>query len=122
LTAVQTLSTLPEGYDGSKNSTAEIAVHPSGKFVYVSNRGHDSVAVFKVDPRSGQLSAAGHQSTQGKTPRGFAVAPGGRFLLAANQNSDTVVVFRIDENNGALTPTGTTASVPSPVCVTFLAR
>jgi 6-phosphogluconolactonase len=122
LTSLQTLSTLPEGYDGSKNSTAEIAVHPSGKFVYVSNRGHDSIAVFKVDSRSGQLSAAGHQSTQGKTPRGFAVAPGGRFLLAANQNSDTVVVFRIDENNGALTPTGTTASVPSPVCVTFLAR
>jgi 6-phosphogluconolactonase len=119
-TEVQNVSTLPEGFDGSKNSTAEIAVHPSGRFVYVSNRGHDSVAIFKVDDRTGKLTAAGHQGTQGKTPRNFAIAPGGKFLLAANQGTDNVVVFRIDERNGALTPTGTVASVPTPVCVTFL--
>jgi 6-phosphogluconolactonase len=119
---LQTLPTLPDGADKKGNSTAEIAVHPSGKFVYVSNRGHDSIAVFKIDPQSGKLTAAGHQSTSGKTPRSFGIDPTGRFLLAANQNSDTVVVFKIDETSGALTPTGTVASVPSPVCVTFLAR
>jgi 6-phosphogluconolactonase len=119
---LQTLSTLPDDFDKSKNSTAEIAVHPSGKFVYVSNRGHDSVAIFKVDPKTGKLTAAGHESTGGKTPRNFGIEPGGRFLLAANQNSGTVVVFRIDAETGDLTPTGATAAVPSPVCVTFVAK
>ena len=117
---IQTLSTLPDGFDKSKNSTAEIAVHPSGKFVYVSNRGHDSIAIFKVDQKTGKLTAAGHQSTQGKTPRNFGIDPTGRFLLAANQGSDTVVVFAIDQQTGALSPTGTVANVPTPVCVTFL--
>jgi 6-phosphogluconolactonase len=120
LKEVQTLSTLPEGFDGSKNSTAEIAVHPSGRFVYVSNRGHDSIAVYRVDGRTGKLTDAGHQSTQGKTPRNFAIAPGGRFLVAANQGTDNVVVFRVEEGSGALAPTGTVAPVPTPVCVTFV--
>lgn len=118
---LQTLSTLPESFDKTKNSTAEIAVHPSGKFVYVSNRGHDSIAIFKVD-KDGKLTAAGHQSTQGKTPRNFGIDPTGKFLLAANQGSDTVVVFRIDPKSGALSPAGATASVPTPVCVTFVPR
>jgi 6-phosphogluconolactonase len=115
---VQNLSTLPQPTRG--NSTAEIAVHPSGKFVYVSNRGHDSIAIFKVDSATGKLTAAGHQSTQGKTPRNFAIAPGGQFLLAANQGTDNVVVFRIDQETGALTPAGATATVPTPVCITFV--
>jgi 6-phosphogluconolactonase len=114
---IQNLSTLPQPVRG--NSTAEIAVHPSGKFVYVSNRGHDSIAVFKVDAGTGKLTAAGHQSTQGKTPRNFAIAPGGKFLLAANQGTDNVVVFAIDQQTGTLTPAGATANVPTPVCVTF---
>lgn len=118
--SLQTLSTLPDGYDKSNNSTAEIAVHPTGKFVYVSNRGHDSIAVFKVDGKTGKLAPAGHQSTGGKTPRSFGIDPSGRFLLAANQNSDTVVILRIDPKSGALKPTGITASVPSPVCVVFV--
>ena len=116
---LQNVSTLPEGYDKPGNSTAEIAVHPSGKFLYVSNRGHDSIAVFKIDAASGKLTPAGHQSTGGKTPRNFGISPGGKFLLAANQNSGSVVVFRIDPETGALTPTGSTAAVPSPVCVVF---
>jgi 6-phosphogluconolactonase len=119
---IQTLSTLPEGYNKPGNSTAEIAVLPSGKFVYVSNRGHDSIAIFKVDQKTGKLTAAGHQSTGGKTPRNFGIEPGGRFLLAANQGSGNVVVFRIDQQTGALTPTGATAAVPTPVCVVFLPR
>ena len=119
---MQTLSTLPPGYEGKGNSTAEIAVHPSGKFVYVSNRGHDSIAIFRVDQKTGRLTADGHESTGGKTPRNFAIAPGGRFLLAANQNSDSVVVLSVDPKTGDLTPTGTTVNVPTPVCVTFLTR
>jgi 6-phosphogluconolactonase len=122
MTQLQTLSTLPEGADRKGNSTAEIAVHPSGRFCYVSNRGHNSIAVFKVDPQSGKLTAAGHAPTGGKTPRSFGIDPAGQFLLAANQGSDTVVVFRIDPASGALTPTGTVANVPTPVCVTFLPR
>jgi len=122
MTQLQTLSTLPAGADKKGNSTAEIAVHPSGKFCYVSNRGHNSVAVFKVDPQTGKLTAAGHTPTGGKTPRSFGIDPSGQFLLAANQDSDTVVVFRIDQGSGALTPTGTVANVPTPVCVTFLPR
>lgn len=122
LESIQTLSTLPAGFDGKNNSTAEIAVHPTEKFVYVSNRGHDSIAIFRVDPETGKLTAAGHESTGGKTPRNFAIAPGGKYLLAANQGSDSVVVFAIDQRTGDLTPTGTTVKVPAPVCVTFVAR
>jgi 6-phosphogluconolactonase len=116
---VQTVSTLPQGFTGN-SSTAEIQVHPSGKFVYGSNRGHDSIACFRADEKTGQLTLIGHQSTQGKTPRNFAIDPTGTFLLAANQGSDTVVVFRIDPRNGTLSPTGTIAHVPTPVCVEFV--
>jgi len=119
LRALQTVSTLPEGFAGN-NSTAEVQVSPDGKFVYGSNRGDDSLAIFAIDPDTGLLSALGRQSTQGKTPRGFGIDPAGRFLLAANQDSDSVVVFRIDPETGKLQPTGQVEEVPKPVCVQFM--
>lgn len=120
LTLLQSLSTLPQEVKG--NSTAECLVHPNGKFVYVSNRGHDSIAVFKVDEATGKLAAAGHVPTGGKTPRNFNVDPTGQFLLAANQNSNNVVVFKIESGSGMPKPTGVEVSVPKPVCVKFLQR
>lgn len=118
LDQVQTLSTLPRGFAG-KNSCAEVRVHPSGKFVYASNRGHDSLALFTVEERTGRLTAAGHEPTGGKTPRNFAIAPDGRFLLAANQNSGNILVFAIDQKTGKLNATGQKVDVPAPVCVMF---
>jgi 6-phosphogluconolactonase len=115
----QTISTLPEEFAG-ENTTAEVQLHPSGRFVYGSNRGHDSIAVFAVDAESGRLSLVEHEPTQGETPRNFRVDPSGRFLLAANQNSDSVVVFRIDPETGSLAPTGSQISVSAPVCVRFV--
>lgn len=112
-------STLPEGADRRGASTAETLVHPSGKFVYVSNRGNDSIALFRIQP-DGNVRPAGHFSTQGQTPRNFSIDPSGRFLLAANQSSGTIVVFQIHPETGELTPTGDVVSVPSPVCVRFL--
>ncbi len=120
LKEIQTISTLPGDFKG-ENTTAEIQLHPSGKFLYGSNRGNDSIAVFGVNPKSGKLTAIQHVSTQGKTPRGFAIDPTGRFLLAANQQSNNLVVFQIDPNTGKLTPTGKTVSVGAPVCVLFVA-
>jgi 6-phosphogluconolactonase len=119
LQELQTISTLPENFKG-ENSTAEVQVHPSGKFLYGSNRGHDSIAIFAIDPAKGTLHLVGHQSTQGKTPRNFGIDPTGRYLLAANQDSGTVVVFRIDQESGRLSPNGQVVDVPSPVCVKFL--
>jgi 6-phosphogluconolactonase len=117
----QNVSTLPAGYSSSdKDSTAEIAVHPGGKFVYGSNRGHDSIAVFSVDAKTGKLTLIQHESTQGKTPRHFAIDPSGRWLLAENQNSDSVVVFAIDAATGKLKPAGQTLSIGSPVCAVFV--
>jgi len=121
LAELQTLSMLPEGFSG-ENSGAEIAAHPNSKFLYASNRGHDSIAVFRTDPVKGTLTSAGRVSTQGKTPRNFAIDPSGRFLVAANQNSGTLVIFRIDPETGGLTPTGTIIPVPSPVSVAFVNR
>jgi 6-phosphogluconolactonase len=118
-TPLQTLSTLPPGsYPGS--SCAAIRVSPSGRFVYGSNRGHDSIAIFSFDEAEASLASIGHEHTQGKTPRDFAIDPTGTFLLAANQDSDTVVTFRIDEHTGRLQGTGHVAEVPSPVCLRFL--
>jgi 6-phosphogluconolactonase len=109
------VSTLPEGFTG-ENTTAEIAVHPSGRFVYGSNRGNDSIAAFRIgDDRA--LTRIGVYPTAGRTPRHFAVDPTGAFLIAANQESDTIVLFRIDEESGALADTGARATVPSPVYV-----
>ncbi|HEY2415327.1 MAG TPA: lactonase family protein [Pirellulaceae bacterium] len=119
LTEIQTISTLPEPTQG--NSTAEIQVHPSGKFVYCSNRGHDSLAIFTVDEKTGQLTAAGHQKTLGRTPRNFGIDPTGRYLVACNQNTDNVAVFQVDSATGKLSQVGDLINVPAPVCVKFLA-
>ena len=111
-----TRSTLPEDF-AERNSTAQVAVHPNGKFFYVSNRGHDSIAIFGVDEERGKLRPLGHASTQGKTPRNFNLDPSGAYLYAANQNTGTIVTFRVDGGTGQLTPTGHTTEVPAPVCV-----
>ena len=117
---LEVASTLPPNWEG-KNSTAEILVHPNGKFLYVSNRGHDSIAIFSTDNGEGNLSLVGHESTQGKTPRNFNIDPTGAYLIAANQDSDSLIVFKIDSATGRLSPTGETVKVPKPVCVKFLA-
>lgn len=116
---VQTISALPKDFSG-RNDAAEIAIHPSGKFLYSSNRGHESIALFKIDPATGKLTAAGDFSVEGKEPRHFAIDPSGNFLLAEDQLSDKIVTFRIDQRTGALTPTGDSVEVPSPVCLAFL--
>lgn len=116
LTAKQTLSTLPAGFDGAKNTGADVHVHPSGSFLYTSNRGHDSIAVFAVGS-DGALTAKGHTSTGGKTPRNFGIDPSGRVLLAANQGSGTVVTFRIDATTGALGKLATTTVGAAPFWV-----
>jgi len=118
LNQTQTISMLPADYKGVK-SAAEIAVHPSGKFLYASNRQHNSIAVFHIDAATGALTAAGQVPTQGKTPRNFAIDPTGAFLLAANQDSGSIVAFRIDRATGALTPTGDVLKIPSPVSIVF---
>jgi len=118
LEQMQVLSTLPGEVKG--NSTAETQVSPDGKFVYVSNRGHDSVAVFAVDEATGKLKAVGHCPTGGKTPRNFGIDPSGAFLIAANQGSNNVVVFKIDPKTGMPSPAGHEVQVPKPVCVKFL--
>jgi 6-phosphogluconolactonase len=118
LKSIQTVKTLPD--DSQANSTtAEIAVHPSGRFLYGSNRGHDSLAVYLVDNQAGTLKLAEFQPTQGKNPRGFAIDPAGRFLVAANQNTHDLHVFRIDSQTGRLTSTGQRAEVGAPVCIQF---
>ena len=116
--ALQTVSALPAAFS-RRNDGAEIALHPSGKFMYTSNRGLDSIAVFHVEG-SGLLRLAANVRTGGKEPRHFSIDPSGNYLLAENQLSDTIVTFRIDQKTGALTPTGATLEVPSPVCVAFL--
>jgi 6-phosphogluconolactonase len=119
-TSLQTISALPKDYSGLKEA-AEIAVHPSGKFLYTSNRGHDSIAIFAIDEKKGTLTSLGQVLTGGKTPRHFAIDPTGAYLLAENQESNNIVIFHIDPATGNLTPTGQTIEVPSPVCITFVA-
>jgi 6-phosphogluconolactonase len=121
LTELQTLSTLPEGVSGEKNSTAEIEMHPSGKFLYGSNRGHNSIAVFAVDQQKGTLTLIENASTQGGPPRNFALDPSGQYLFAGNQQTDTIVLFRIDAQTGKLTPTGEKVALDAPVCIRFVA-
>jgi 6-phosphogluconolactonase len=116
--AFQTVHTLPTGFK-QPNTTAEIALHPNGKFLYASNRGHDSLAVFAIG-EGGRLSLVEHVSTQGKTPRFFTFDPSGRWLLAANQNSNDIFVFRADSHTGKLTPNGQKVNVGAPVCIEFL--
>ena len=120
LTEIETLATLPADVVDRKGfSCAEIAVHPSGRFLYASTRGHDSIAMYRIDETTGRLTFLGAEPTRAKTPRSFAIAPGGRFLLAAGQDSDIVTVFAIDETTGRLTFTGESLEVPRPVCVLF---
>jgi 6-phosphogluconolactonase len=120
LTTLQTITTLPKDYSGPTEA-AEIAVHPSGKFLYASNRaGIDTITIFAIDSAKGTLKEVGRASTKGKTPRNFAIDPTGKFLLAANEDSGNIVVFRIDEATGLLTPTGDEEKVPAPVCITFV--
>jgi len=115
---MQVLSTLPEGWNGT-SWTAQTEVHPNGKFLYVSNRGHDSIAVYQID-RGGHLKYVENESTRGKIPRNFEIEPSGKFLVAANQDSDSLVVLKIDQKTGALEPAGHELQVPKPVCVKFL--
>jgi 6-phosphogluconolactonase len=120
LTELQTLSTLPQETKG--NSTAETQCSPDGKWVFVSNRGHDSIAIFEVDAATGKLTAKGHAPSGGKTPRNFCVDPTGSYIVAANQGTGNAVVLRIDAKTGALTPTGSDVKVPKAVCVKFIVR
>ena len=119
LEEMQTISTLPKDFTG-KSYTAEVEVHPSGRFLYGSNRGHDSIAVFAIDSGKGTLTPVEQVPTQGKAPRNFAIDPTGAYLFAANQNSDNIVIFSIDQKTGKLSPTGNVLEVSTPVCVTFL--
>jgi 6-phosphogluconolactonase len=117
-TSFQKISALPGGFSG-RNDAAEIALHPSGKFLYTSNRGNDTIAVFNVQPRGGRLSLGANVPTGGKEPRHFAIDPTGQFLLAENQNSNSIVVFRINSDTGDLSQVSITEGVPSPVCLAF---
>jgi len=119
LREIQTISTLPENFSGT-SYCADVHVSPSGKFVYGSNRGHDSIAIFGIDEDTGKLTLVGYEPTQGKMPRNFGIDPTGAFLLAANQDSDNVVVFRIDRQTGNLKSTGFMVEVPKPVCVKMI--
>jgi 6-phosphogluconolactonase len=118
-TELQAVSTLPKDFNG-QNDTAEVKVHPSGKFVYGSNRGHNSIAVFAVDAKKGTLTLVESASTTGKTPRNFEIDPTGTRLFVANQESDNVIVFAIDPNTGKLTPTGTEVKVAVPASIQFV--
>ena len=115
---LSTTSTRPEGFEGH-NSGAQVVVHPSGRFLYSSNRGHDSIAEFGIDRESGRLQLMGLVSTQGETPRNFNIDPSGQFLVVANVNSNNLVTFHIDQHTGLLSPTGHSANCEKPVCVMF---
>jgi len=125
LTQKQVISTLPSNVKRKGGSTAETVVHPSGKFVYVSNRDpYNSIAIFRIDPKNkkGELVAVGHESRNISTPRNFAIEPTGRYMLVANQNGHNVIVFGINQTTGELIPTGHSVAVGSPVCVRFMAK
>jgi len=119
LAEFQTVSTLPRGFSG-ENNAAELEIHPDGKFLYGSNRGHDSIAIFAIDQTSGKLTLVGHVPSQGKTPRNFALDPTGKWMICTNQFGNSAVVFRIDENTGQLTQVGQGIEVSAPCCERFL--
>lgn len=122
LHARQTISTLPIAYkDSAKNTSADIHLSPDGRFLYGSNRGHDSIVVYRIEQETGMLTLVQHVSTVGKTPRNFAITPGGRLMLVANQDTDSVVVFKRDVDNGTLEPTGDQLEIPKPVCIKICA-
>jgi 6-phosphogluconolactonase len=116
LSLIETSPMLPDGFSGESHC-ADIGVHPTGRFVYGSNRGHDSITMFAVDPATGRLRLLGHRPTEGRTPRNFAISPDGSLLLVANQDSDTVVVMPIDPETGLLGATIAVNAVPTPVCL-----
>ena len=116
VTAVQTVPALPQNFKGS-STCADIQIHPSGKFLYGSNRGHDSIAIYRINVGSGELTLVGHRSSGGKTPRNFTIDPAGTFLFAANQDTDNVAHFQIDRTSGRLRPSGQVTAVPTPVCL-----
>jgi 6-phosphogluconolactonase len=118
LTAFESVSTLPRDFTGT-SFCADIHVSSSGRFVYGSNRGHNSIVVFAIDPLSGRLNLVEHVSTEGKWPRNFTIDPSGSFLLVANQHTDNVVTFRIDPETGRLKPSGQ-SEIPVPVCLQFV--
>jgi 6-phosphogluconolactonase len=120
LHSLQTVSTLPKDFAGPKED-AEVEIHPSGKFLYASNRGHDSIAVFAIDQSKGTLTPVDYVPTRGKTPRSFEIDPTGSLLFAANEKSNNIVIFRIDAQTGRLTPSGKVLEVSEPVCVKFVA-
>ena len=121
LSTMQVVSTLPDDFHG-QSWTADIHVHPSGRFLYGSNRGHDSIAIFAIDPTTGRLTPIGHESTRGKMPRNFTIDPTGAWLLAENQDSDSIVAFRIDPAKGTLTASGRTVKVARPVCIQMIPK
>ena len=116
LNVIQTISTLPADFNGRK-STAECLVHPSGKFLYVSNRGHDSIAVYTIDPEIGKLATVEITSTGGAEPRNFFITNDGKWLIAENQNSDSIVVFQVDQTRGSIRQTPSQITVGKPVCI-----
>jgi 6-phosphogluconolactonase len=121
LKEIQAISTLPEGVKKEKSySTAEVQVHPSGKFLYGSNRGHNTIAAFAIDANTGKLTFVGHQGKGIKTPRGFGMDPTGTFMLVGNQDGGNIVEFRIDPKTGELKETGVAMEVGSPVCVKMI--
>lgn len=120
LKAIETVSTLPEGVDPTGSSTAETVVHPSGKFVYVSNRKHDSIATFTVDQATGKLTFVEAAPSVVSIPRNFNVDPTGKWLIAGGQDSHDLAIFAIDQESGKLTPTGERHEVGSPVCIKFM--
>ncbi|HET6249368.1 MAG TPA: lactonase family protein [Tepidisphaeraceae bacterium] len=117
---IQSISTLPAGFLGKDLSTAELLMHPSGKFLYGSNRGHDSIVAYRVEPKTGKLELIGHTPSGGKVPRGMGIDPTGQWLIAGNQNSDSIVEFHIDQKTGELKATGTKFALGSPVCFKFM--
>jgi len=119
LRPLQTISTIPKSFT-VLNEDAEIAVHPSGKFLYASNRGHDSIAVFAIDPNKGTLTLVEYAPTKGQSPRNFAIDPSGALIFAANEKSDNIVLFQINQQTGGLTPTGKVLDISQPVCVKFV--
>jgi 6-phosphogluconolactonase len=118
---IQSLSTLPENFNGA-NTCAEIEIHASGRFLYASNRGHDSIALFALDPSTGRAALKQNEPTQGKTPRHFSLDPAGKWLLAENQDSDSVVIFALDGQTGKLSSTGEKQMIGAPVCAVFVAK
>ena len=115
---LQSISTLPAQFSG-ENWTAAVRVAPLGRFVYASNRGHDSIVIFASHPATGLLSYVGHAATQGQEPRDFNIDPTGTFLLVANQNNDTIVTFRLDAATGGMSATGQVSAARTPSCIAF---